>query len=69
MVHFSSFFLAITATAGAAEYPAGGSVHGVALNGLLQLEDWFFSYPEGMPPYEAYPFNEVKMSNGVQVSS
>lgn len=34
-------------------------VRGVALNGLLQFEDWFFSWPEGSPPSEPYPFDEV----------
>jgi aryl-phospho-beta-D-glucosidase BglC (GH1 family) len=34
-------------------------VRGVALNGLLQFEDWFFSWPEGSPPSVPYPFDEV----------
>jgi hypothetical protein len=34
-------------------------VHGAALNGLLALEDWFFSWAEALPLGEPYPFVEV----------
>ena len=34
-------------------------VSGAALNGLLALEDWFFSWPEGLPPVVPFPFDEV----------
>lgn len=35
-------------------------VNGVALNGLLALEDWFFSWEEGLPmDFAGYPFIEV----------
>lgn len=34
-------------------------VRGAALNGLLQFEDWFFSWPEGSVPSVPYPFDQV----------
>merc|ERR1719262_1360182 len=35
------------------------NIRGAALNGLLQLEDWFFSWPQGLPPSVPFPFDEV----------
>ena len=49
-----------TSTSGAV--PA---VRGAALNGLLALEDWFFSWPEALPLGEPYPFNEVSSPPGL----
>ena len=40
-------------------------VSGAALNGLYALEDWFFSWPEGLPPVTPFPFDEVASPPGV----
>ena len=40
-------------------------VSGAALNGLLALEDWFFSWPEGLPPVTPFPFDEVASPPGL----
>jgi len=37
----------------------GPIVRGAALNGLLALEDWFFSWHEGLPAVVPFPFDEV----------
>jgi hypothetical protein len=34
-------------------------ISGAALNGLLALEDWFFSWEEGLPAVTPFPFDEV----------
>ena len=58
---YALFILAATLPHSAAVslYPSGADINGVALNGLLQLEDWFFSWPEGLPPVTPFPFDEV----------
>jgi len=53
------FVLCSLAVVAVAEHPPGASITGAALNGMLQLEDWMFSWPEGEPVAVPYPFDEV----------